>query len=207
MGWIPKDYEDYALGDLKGAAFKDVIFTLQPNTLSDAIYDSSIQKAYGYWVLQLLEKDDAKGYHGRGILLPTQEQAEDIKAQLVSGGNWDDLAKQYSQAAGKDSGADLGWILPGSDNGMLVRLLAAQQPNQISVAVRDDSVKTAGGYWLVQVKDVQDRPLAAKIYMTLTQECLNNWVQGLMKDAKIENLLEQKQKDLAIQKVLKTRSK
>jgi hypothetical protein len=207
LGWIPKGYEDYALGDIKGAAFKDVIFTLQPNTLSDAIYDSSIQKPYGFWVLQLLEKDDAKGYHSRGILLPTQEQAEDIRAQLINGGNWDDLAKQYSQATGRDSGADLGWLQPGSDNSMLVRLLAEQQPNQISNVIRDDTVKTSGGYWLIQVMNVQDRPLTDKIYQMLTQDCLNTWVQGLVKDAKIENLLDQKQKDLAVQKISKTRSK
>ena len=207
LGWIPKGYEDYALGDLKGAAFKDVIFTLQPNTLSDAIYDSSIQKPYGFWVLQLLEKDDAKGYHGRGILLPTQEQAEDIRAQLISGGNWDDLAKQYSQTAGKDSGADLGWLQPGSDNSMLVRLLAEQQPNQISNVIRDETVKTSGGYWLVEVMNVQDRPMTTQIYQTLTQECLESWIQGLVKDAKFENLLDQKQKDLAVQKISKTRSK
>jgi parvulin-like peptidyl-prolyl isomerase len=208
LGWIPKGYEDYALGDLQGAAFKDVIFTLQPKTFSDAIFDSSIEKAYGFWVLQLLEKDDAKGYHGRGILLPTQEQAEDIRARLLSGGNWDDLAKQYSQAAGKDSGADLGWILPGSDTKtMLVRILAAQQPNQISDVIRDETAKTSGGYWLVQVMNVQDRPLNTKLSQYLSQECLNEWIMGLVKDAKIENLLDQKQKDLAVQKISKTRSK
>jgi hypothetical protein len=207
LGWIPKGYEDYALSQLKGAALKDVIFTLQPKTLSDAIYDSSIEKAYGFWVIQLLEKDDAKGYHGRGILLPAKEQAEDIRAQLLSGGDWDNLAKQYSQAEGKDSGADLGWILPGAANSMVVRLLSGQQPNQISEVIRDETAKTSGGYWLVRVIDLQDRPLNASIHQTLSQECLDNWIQGLEKDAKIENLLDQKQKDLAVQKISKTRSK
>ena len=90
---------------------------------------------------------------------------------------------------------------------MLVRLLAEQQPNQISNVIRDETVKTSGGYWLVEVMNVQDRPMTTQIYQTLTQESLESWIQGLVKDAKFENLLDQKQKDLAVQKISKTRSK
>jgi PPIC-type PPIASE domain len=207
LGWIPKGYEMYAIPELADSVLKDVIFTLTPNTLSDPIYDPSIERSYGFWVLQLLEKDDAKGYHGRGILVPTQEQADDLRAQLLNGANWDDLAKKYSQAPGKDSGADLGWLQPGTDKSMLVRLLAGQEPNKISDALRDDTVKTKGGYWLIQVIDLQDRPLPVKVYQALSEQCLEEWVQGLVKDAKIENLLDSTQKDLAAQKVSKTRSK
>jgi parvulin-like peptidyl-prolyl isomerase len=207
LGWIPKGYELYAIPELSDSVLKDVIFTLQPKTPSDPIYDPSIQKPYGFWVLQLLEKDDAKGYHGRGILAPTQEQADDIRAQLLNGANWDDLAKKYSQATGKDSGADLGWLQPGTDKTLLVRLLAALEPNKISDVLRDETVKTRGGYWLIMVMDVQDLPLPPKVYQTLSETCLQEWVQGLVKDAKIENLLDSSQKELAVQKVSKTRSK
>ena len=207
LGWIPKGYEVYALPNLSDSVLKDVIFTLPPKTLSDPIYDPSVEKPFGFWVLQLLEKDDAKGYHGRGILLPGQEQADDIRAQLLNGADWDDLAKKYSQAPGKDSGADLGWMQPGTDKTMLVRLLAAQEPNKISDVLRDDTVKTKGGYWLIQVLDLQDRPLPASVYQALSESCLDEWVKGLVKDAKIENLLDSSQKDLAVQKVSKTRSK
>jgi parvulin-like peptidyl-prolyl isomerase len=207
LGWIPKGYEVYAIPELSDSVLKDVIFTLQPKTPSDPIYDPNISKPYGFWVLQLLEKDEAKGYHGRGILLPTQEQADGIRAQLLQGADWDDLAKKYSQAPGKDSGADLGWLQPGTEKSLLVRLLAALEPGKISEVLRDETVKTRGGYWLIQVMDLQDRPLPAKIYQALSQVCLEEWVQGLMKDAKIENLLDSSQKELAVQKVSKTRSK
>ncbi len=207
LGWIPKGYEIYAISELSDSVLKDVIFTLQPNTPSDPIYDPSISKPFGFWVLQLLEKDDAKGYHGRGILLPTQEQADDVRSQLLNGADWDDLAKKYSQAAGKDSGADLGWLQPGTDKSLLVRLLAGLEPNKISDVLRDETVKTNGGYWLIQVMNLQDRPLPAKVYQALSETCLDEWVKGLVKDAKIENLLDSSQKELAVQKVSKTRSK
>lgn len=207
IGWIPKDYEKYVLQQLADATFKDVIFTLKPDTLSNAIYDSAITKSYGFWVLQLLEKDDAKGYHGKGILFPSQEQAEDIREQLINGGNWDELAKQYSQASGKESGADLGWIQPGEEETRLVRLLAAQEQDKISDVLRDDTAETKGGYWLIRVKDIQDRPLSSGIMQSLNQECLGAWIDGLEKEAKIENLLTDSQKELAIKKITKTRSK
>jgi hypothetical protein len=57
------------------------------------------------------------------------------------------------------------------------------------------------------VMDVQDLPLPPKVYQTLSETCLQEWVQGLVKDAKIENLLDSSQKELAVQKVSKTRSK
>jgi hypothetical protein len=85
--------------------------------------------------------------------------------------------------------------------------MAAQKPNVISEVVRDDTVTTKGGYWLIHVMDVQERPLTARVYQMLSQTCLDEWVQGLMKDAKFESLVDSSQKDAAIQKVTKTRSK
>ncbi|MBN1374910.1 MAG: peptidylprolyl isomerase, partial [Dehalococcoidia bacterium] len=207
LGWIPEGYANYVLADLQSASFVDVVFRLQPGAFSDAIYDAGIEKEYGFWVLELLGKDDAKGYHGRGILLPTEQQAQEIREKLIDGGDWDELAKQYSQASGKDAGADLGWILPGSESTMMARLLAAQEPNKISAVLRDETASTSGGYWLVHVIDVEDRPLPSKISQEAAQDCLGEWVVGLQKDATIENLLDQQQKDLAAEKISKTRSK
>jgi parvulin-like peptidyl-prolyl isomerase len=207
LGWIPKGYESYALGDLKGSTLKDVIFTLEPKTYSDAIYDPNVSKPFGYWVLQVLEKDPSKGIHGRGILLPTREQADDVRAKLINGGSWDELAKQYSQAPSATSGGDLGWVQVANDTSMLPRILSGQESNKISDVIRDESVQTKGGYWLVQVMNIQDRPLVDSIKQTLTQECLGAWVQGLMKDVKTETLLDDAQKTLAATKVTKNRSK
>jgi hypothetical protein len=207
LGWVPKGYENYALGNLQDSALKDAIFTLEPKTWSNPIHDSATQKAYGYWVVQLLEKDDAKGLHARGILFSEKQQGEDVRQQLLNGGSWDTLAKQYSQhEASKDSGGDLGWTLPGAQAGMMARILAAQEQNKISDVLRDDSVTTKGGYWVAQVTELQDRPLASTIRDALLQQCLGEWVQGLMKDAKTENLLDDTQKSLAIDKISKKRS-
>lgn len=207
LGWIPKGYEGYALGSLKDSAIRDVVFKLATNELSEPVYDAGMDKPFGYWVLQVTEKDPTKGVHARGILAGSKEEAEIAKANLQGGASWDETAKQYSQDASKNTGGDLGWKVPGMEKGMLDRILSTLDTNILSDVIRDDSVSTKGGYWLVQVLNRQERPLDPSISQTLSEECLSVWVEGLMKDAKVENLLDQKQKDLAVQKVIKLRSK
>jgi len=207
LGWVPKGYEDRVLGTLKDSALKNVLFKLDVKSISDPVYDESMEKPFGYWVLEVLEKDDTRGVHARGILFSSKDDAESVRARLVNGESWEDLAKQYSQHASKDKGGDLDWIVPGMDQGQLGRILAAQEVKKISPVTRDDSLKTKGGYWIVQVLNRQQRPLDDSIKQTLLDECLGTWMQGLLKQAKVENLMDQKQKDFAVNKVIKDRSK
>jgi hypothetical protein len=207
LGWIPKGYESYVLGNLKDSVLKDVIFTQEPKTYSDAVYDANVENTFGYWVLEALERDPSKGTHGRGILVSSRDQGAEVRALLVNGGSWNDLAKKYSQAPSASSGGDLGWVQVTNDNTMLARILAAQELNKISDILRDDTTRTKGGYWLIHVINVQNRPLADNIKQTAVQECLGTWVEGLMKDVKTENLLDDTQKALAVTKVTKTRSR
>ena len=207
LGWVPKGYQDRVLGTLKDSALKNVLFKLDVKSISDPVYDESMEKPFGYWVLEVLEKDDTRGVHARGILFSSKDDAESVRARLVNGESWEDLAKQYSQHASKDKGGDLDWIVPGMDKGQLGRILAAQEVKKISPVTRDDSLKTKGGYWIVQVLNRQQRPLDDSIKQTLLDECLGTWMQGLLKQAKVENLMDQKQKDFAVNKVIKDRSK
>jgi foldase protein PrsA len=131
-----------------------------------------------------------------------------VREELKNGASWDEMARNYSQdAASKDKGGDLGWKVPGMDTGMLARMLSAFEVKQISDSIRDDTVTTTGGYWVIKVMDKGERALDSVISQTLEDECLAAWVEGLMKDAKTENLLDQTQKDKAVEKVMKLRSK
>ena len=207
LGWIPKGYEDIALGTLKDSVLKNVIFKLDPKLISDPIYDENIEKPFGYWVLEILDKDNTKGVHARGILFSSKDDAEAVRTRLSYGESWDTLAQQYSQHSSKDKGGDLDWIVPGLDKSQLGNIVTTLEKNEISNVIRDDSLKTKGGYWIVHVLDKQDRALADTVKQALSEECLSTWIQGLVKNAKVENLLDQKQKDFAAEKVIKNRSK
>ena len=206
LGWVPKGYEDKVLGALNNSALKDLLFKLDIMTISNPVYDENTEKGFGYWVLEVLDKDDTKGVRARGILFSLSDDAESVRTRLINGGSWDDLAKQYSQHASKDKGGDLDWIMPGADTNQLGRILSTLEVQKISPVTRDDSLKTKGGYWIVQVLDRQERPLDDSIKQSLTEECVTNWMHGLLGQAKVETLLDQAQKDFAANKVIKSRS-
>ncbi len=207
LGWIAKGYEQYSLGALSNSALKDVVFNLEPGAISDPVSDSSVEKPYGYWVLEVIEKDDNKGVHARGILLSRQDEAESIKKRLASGESFDELARQFSQHTSKDAGGDLGWKVPGMEKDFLGRILASLQPSTISEVIRDESVKTKGGYWIVQVLHREsNRPLDESIKEELSTQCLGEWLKDQAKSAKMEVLLDQQQKDWAVEKLIKSRS-
>jgi len=206
LGWIPRGYEDKVLDTLKGSILKDVIFTLDANAVSDPVYDENMEKPFGYWVVEVLEKEVTKGVHARGILFSSKDDAESVRLKIVNGDSWDSLAKQYSQHTSKDTGGDLGWIAPGVDQGQLASIAGALEKGSISNVVMDNTVKTKGGYWLVQVLNKQEKPLADTIKQALSEECLSAWIKGFMDKATVENKLDQKQKDFAVTKVLKGRS-
>jgi len=207
LGWVPVGYEDPALGTLKDSALKNLLFKLDVNSISDPVYDENMEKPFGYWVLEVLETHAANGIHARGILFSSKDDAEMVRPRLVNGESWADLAKQYSQHDSKDNGGDLDWIVPGMDKNQLGRILGTLEVKQVSLVMRDDSLTTKGGYWLAQVLDRQVRPLDDSIRQSLMEQCLSAWIQGLAKEAKVENLMDQKQKDFAVDKVIKNRSK
>jgi parvulin-like peptidyl-prolyl isomerase len=211
LGWIAKGYESFGLGDLQNTVLKDVIFTLDPKKVSDPIYDPNLKKSFGYWVVEVLEKDDTKGIHARAILFSLKEDADAVRTRLLNGESWDTLAKQYSQDdTSKDNGGDLGWIQPGvaTNKGSIERIVTTLEPNKISDVLRDPTIATTGGYWLVEILNKQsDRPLDESLRESIASDCLGTWVQGLMKEAKIQNLLDQTQKDFAVAKVTKDRGK
>ena len=208
LGWLPKGYEDYAFKGSGDLAFKDIMYTMKPKEVSDPIFDKNMEKPFGYWVLEVIEIDQTKGRHAEGILCASKEQADEIRIRLVNGENFAELAKQYSQHTSKDSGGDLGWRVPGTTQGMLDRMIASLQPNTVSDVLRDDSVKTKGGYWIVQVLDNQPgRPLDKEIRDKLADKCFSDWLNDQAKNAKIENLMTQADKEWAAQRLINSRKK
>ena len=82
----------------------------------------------------------------RHILVPTEEQANDLKRQLDEGADFGELAQQFSTCPSGRSGGDLGEFSPGQ----MVR-----EFNDVcfSEAVGEvhGPVKTQFGYHLIQV--------------------------------------------------------
>jgi len=110
---------------ISGAALQAVV--------AEAVTDATIQAAY-----------DAKykgsapliEYHASHILVATEEQAKDLKAQLDGGADFAELAKANSTDGSAAGGGDLGWFGPGMMVKPFEDAVIALQPGQVSAPVQ-----------------------------------------------------------------------
>jgi len=208
LGWLPKGYTDLILADLGNSSIAEIAFSIEPQTLSVPIYDESITKNFGYWIVEVLEKDDVKGTHARGILTNTSDKATEIRNRLLQGENFVTLVHNYSlHEASKNLDGDLGWIEQTSwyQENYKMEALATEvlrlEPGTISEPIMDTSMETKGGYWLVRVLERQEREIDEEIRDAIKSKLTENWLDEQRGKSTIENLLDNEKKAWAIDQV------
>jgi len=110
---------------ISGAALQAVV--------AEAVTDATIQAAYDSKYkgsAPLIE------YHASHILVATEEQAKDLKAQLDGGADFAELAKANSTDGSAAGGGDLGWFGPGMMVKPFEDAVIALQPGQVSAPVQ-----------------------------------------------------------------------
>lgn len=213
LGWLLKGFTSELLGDLGNSHLEDIAFSLEPGTLSEPTYDESVTKGIGYWLVEVIEKDETKGSRVRGILLGSRHEAEEIGARIEAGEDFGALAKEYSQnSASKELEGDLGWILPGGMpqaeviNRSVIGQALQLQPGILSQPTADSSVQTKGGYWVVKVVDRDDnRALDDETRQTLELRLFEDWINEQVGKLSVERYMTQEQKFWAVDRVLKNR--
>jgi parvulin-like peptidyl-prolyl isomerase len=213
LGWLLKGFTSELLGDLGNSHLEDIAFSLEPGMLGEPTYDGSVTKGIGYWLLEVVEKDETKGSDVRGMLLGSRQEAEEIRAKIEAGGDFGSLAKEYSQdSASKEQGGDLGWILPGGMpqteviNMSIIGHALQLQPGVLSQPLADESIQTKGGYWVVKVVDKDaSRAVGDDIRETLKLSLFEDWIYEQMGKLSVERYLSQEQKSWALDRVLKNR--
>jgi parvulin-like peptidyl-prolyl isomerase len=188
---------------------EDYAFSAEAGALSQPLYDEERTKEVGYWLAELLEKDeDASGelFHVRVMLLGSQEEAQEIRARLEEGEDFATLAEEYSQHdASKENGGDLDWLGPDDIEPVLEDFVLNSEVGALSEPVRDDVAATTGGYWLVKVVAVEEsRQISDDDREFLKVEALDDWINSLWDDPnnKVESYLDSVQKAWALDKAL-----
>ncbi len=69
--------------------------------------DDAMHKVYDEAVKKMPNEQEV---HARHILVPTEQEAKDIQAELKKGADFASLAKQKSKDPGASNGGDLGWF-------------------------------------------------------------------------------------------------
>jgi parvulin-like peptidyl-prolyl isomerase len=204
LGWLPADL-------MPNAYVKDAAFgaNITPGQISQPIHDESISKNIGYWLIEVLDVDDEAAetrIDARVMLLGSKEEAERVRAELMAGGNFTALAKEYSQHQSKEFGGALGWKKRGDMGSTAFDQVAfTLAPGEMSEPVRDVSASTTGGYWLVQVMDRGEREIEEQAKQLLVQKRLQDWLADQREQSRIVDRLDEAKLMLAVDEVLSRR--
>ncbi len=184
LGWQARDI----LAELLATSIPvEYAFSTEVGVLSQPIYDGDVTKALGYWIVEVLERDEnPEDAHVQVILLGNEEEARQAKNRLEAGEDFATLAKEFSQLdASKENGGDLGWLTSGMVSLAFDEFVFDGEVGILSEPIRDDTVVTTGGYWLLRVLDKDDnREISNDDRDSLKEVALNEWVSSLWYDPK-----------------------
>ena len=197
LGWLPEEL-------MPNTLIANAAFNLTVGEISPPIYDETATKKVGYWLIEVTERQDEE-VEARAMLLGSKAEAEWVKAELV-GGNFSALAEEYSQHESKDKGGELGLLKQGDMGSEVFDEVAFNiTANEVSEPVKDESVQTTGGYWLVNVVDRGEHQLEEDVEEGLEGKHFNDWFEELKEDSTIENRLDAAKISWAVNKVLQGR--
>jgi foldase protein PrsA len=152
------------LTELYGMSEKDFKELVRQQVLKEKIQDSVIEQV--------------KVSH---ILIKDQNTANDVAAKAKKGGNFANLAKQYSEdTKSASSGGELGWLARGQ---LVINNTPLPEFDKAAFAADKGAivgpVKTSAGYEIIKVEDKKG---------SVNQD-YNSWLAGLKKNTKIWYLI------------------
>jgi peptidyl-prolyl cis-trans isomerase SurA len=196
LGWRPLN----ELPDL----FQSSVQSLKPGEIA-----GPIQAQNGFHLIRLIERrgtaattpHTVTATHVRHILIKTsplvnntqaEQRLREIRAEILRGGNFADLAKKYSQDPGSAfKCGDLGWTLPGTFDPTF-----EAQENKLSLNQLSLPFQTQFGWHLIQVlgreqklqttQSLAREQAAQWVYQKKFQQALQNWLRQLRRQSYVK---------------------
>jgi peptidyl-prolyl cis-trans isomerase C len=165
---------------------KVLMETLLQDTGKAALTDDALHKVYDDAVKQMPPEEEV---HARHILVPTEDEAKEIEAELKKGADFATLAKEKSKHPGAADGGDLGYF---TKDQMVPEFSAAAfklDKGQIS-----DPVHTQFGWHIIKVEDKRIKPtptfdeVKPQLENFVAHKAQAELVASLRKNATIERL-------------------
>ncbi|MFZ3308165.1 MAG: peptidylprolyl isomerase [Xanthobacteraceae bacterium] len=165
---------------------KVLMESLLQDTGKAALTDDALHKVYDEAVKQMPPEEEV---HARHILVPTEDEAKEIEAELKKGADFATLAKEKSKDPGAADGGDLGYF---TKDQMVPEFSAAAfklDKGQIS-----DPVHTQFGWHIIKVEDKRIKPtptfdeVKPQLENYVAHKAQAELVASLRKDATIERL-------------------
>ena len=185
--YYPKDSVEWIPRDIESSAFEDYVFNegSVDSGVSEPIRDTTYSTTGGYWLVMVLEKDgegEEETIHIQGILLDSEEEAEEIAGEF-NGENFAELAEEYSlHSSSKGNGGDMDWLSLddiesqfGEDNLDVIQALALET---LSDPVYYEDISKQSGYWVIEVLEKGDRELIEDHRNIFTSQAFSEWLDG-----------------------------
>lgn len=182
-GWHPGEILEFEFGSSVPVEYA---FGAEAGDLSRPLYDEEVYKQVGYWLINVQEKTGEGTAILKLVLLGSEEEAEDIRARILTTGDVTALIEEYSQhAASRTKGGEYGPVSEGEMSQTVDAYVFGEnvETGVWSQPIRDDTVSTEGGYWLVEVIDKEnDRELSEEDREILVYTEYYEWFNSLMQD-------------------------
>lgn len=138
------------------------------------------------------QKEEVKARH---ILVEDEESAREVKEKIDKGGDFEELAKEYSTDTGtKDKGGDLGYF----GKGKMVKEFE-DAAFSLDIGEVSEPVKSEYGFHIIKVEDRKEakeanyeeskEEIREKIFEQKYPEAYNNWIQKKLEEYDIETFL------------------
>lgn len=163
-------------------ALQNALLTKQ---VGPSVSDSAVKQRYDQ---EVADKPGEEEVHARHILVPTEDEAKKIIAQLDKGGDFAALAKQHSKDPGASNGGDLGWFKKGDMVPEFADAAFALQKGQHT----ETPVHTQFGWHVIEVIDIRTAPPPSfdQAREQLRQKMIQEGVQKAVKQARAEVSVE-----------------
>lgn len=205
FGWQTRDVLEVRLGS---PVLGEYAFSIEVGVLSQPAYDEEKAKNVGFWLIEVMEREEEpEGAYVQVMLLGTDDEVREVKARVEAGEDFGTLAKELSQfISAKEDAGYLGLISANQSTEALDAAIFNNKlaPGTLSEPVRDETMVTKGGYWLVKVLDkADDRRIEEMDRELLKTRALNDWISALLDDPQndVEIYLDDTQKTWAIERV------
>ena len=190
---VSKAADAKKLGD--GAEFKRKLVFNRNKLLMEALLlsegkasltDAAMRKVYDEAAKQM---GDEQEVHARHILVPTEDEAKAVLAEIKKGGDFAKLAKEKSKDPGAAEGGDLGYFSKEQMVPEFAEVAFKLEKGQIS-----EPVKTQFGWHIIKVEDKRAKPLPPfeqvkpQIEAFVVRKAQAELVTKLREGAKIERL-------------------
>ena len=152
--------------------------------IEQELTDEAIQEAYDAKYADFQGTDEFNASH---ILVESEEEAQEIKAQLDDGADFAELAKEHSTGPSGPNGGELGWFGPGQMVPAFEEAVIGLEKEQVS-----EPVKTQFGWHVVTLNDKRKseapelEQVRAELTQTLQQDVIQARIDELTQGADIE---------------------